>query len=463
VTGGFRPSKLYWSSFVLWHLRRERTLPYRPMETLRSIQRRRIRSIVAHAYRYVPHYRETMRRMGLHPRDFETADDLGRLPLLTKDEVRATPDRFRSVRHPADDDRTVVVRSSGTSGRPFRVTYDATALVLALAHGHRQRLAMAPLVGRTTGYSEATLTRSNGPGLALRRFYETHAWTPGRMELERLHLSVGAPFEQNLARLNEFRPHVVRGYGSYLGAFFRWIRERGIPFARPRLVAYGADSMADTDRALIETELGIPVWSSYQAAEALRIAFQCERRQGYHVSLDAVAVRTIDDHGDRVAPGEAGSLVLSNLTNRATVLLNFKLGDVVTWSQSPCPCGRTLPAIEHIQGRSDDLVLMPDGSVIHGLAAIERMQRVPGVVQVQLIQEGLRRFSVRAVCADDAAWASVHAALEAALSRLVGADAEVRTVRLDRIPPGPGGKVRAVISHCGPRGREEPGPGPAAT
>jgi phenylacetate-CoA ligase len=210
---------------------------------------------------------------------------------------------------------------------------------------------------------------------------------------------------------------------------------------------YGAEGIPDPERLLIEKEFGIPVLSSYQAVEALRIAFQCERRAGFHLCLDDVAVRVIDEQGKTLGPGGTGHLILSNLTNRATVLLNYKLGDVVTLSPTACPCGRTLPTIEKIVGRSDDLLRLPNGQVAHALVVLEDLQTVPGVVQVQLIQEDLRRFVLRVVCASGIDWRRTCQRLDAALRLTIGTDISLEIQRREALPPEPGGKIRAVISH----------------
>jgi phenylacetate-CoA ligase len=203
--------------------------------------------------------------------------------------------------------------------------------------------------------------------------------------------------------------------------------------------------MADRDRSLIEAEYGVPVLSTYQAAEALRIAFQCERREGFHISLDHTAVRVVDASGNPVSPGASGAIVISNLTNRATVLLNYKLDDVVTLGRAPCPCGRTLPTIERIDGRADDLIALPGGHLIHSLAVLAPLHRIPGVIQVQLIQEELRRFLLRVVGVGlDRQQARLG--LEAALCATLGDDISLAIEWVDVIQPEPGGKVKAVIS-----------------
>src|SRR6185369_15829969 len=122
---------------------------------------------------------------------------------------------------------------------------------------------------------------------------------------------------------------------------------------------------------------GIPVISSYQSCEFLRIAHQCERRGGFHLYSDQVALRVIDERGNDVAPGATGEAVASNLVNRATVLLNFRLGDRIALDAARCACGRTLPLIAAIDGRNDDLLLRRSGERVHESTVLRRLYAAP--------------------------------------------------------------------------------------
>jgi phenylacetate-CoA ligase len=205
--------------------------------------------------------------------------------------------------------------------------------------------------------------------------------------------------------------------------------------------------MPEVDKQLIEQEFGVPVLSTYQAVEALRIGFQCEHRRGFHLSMDDVAIRVVDDHGNDVEPGGRGHLLISNLTNRATVLLNYRLGDIVTLGESSCSCGRSLPTIERIDGRSDDLITLAGGDPLHALAVLEKLQGVASVVQVQVVQETLGRFLIRAIGTSISARERAAAELVAHLRSVVG-HAEVSVDWVEDIPRSSGGKVKAVISNC---------------
>jgi phenylacetate-CoA ligase len=439
-------TRLRWTAFTAWHLRRESALPFWPLDRVQALQSRRIRDIVGFAWREVPFYREAMAKARLLPGDIRTAEDLALLPLVSKEEFQADPARFTPIHRRLSG---LAIQSTGTSGRSRRIDYDAAALFLSLVNGHRQRLGMSKIVGKGTGYREAVVARLDGVPYQIRTFYETHAWLPSRWELRRLMISPAETFPQMRAKLQEFRPDVVGGYGAHLGAYYRWVSRQSAGSHLPKAIIYGADRMADADRRLIEEQLGVAVFSFYQAAEALRIAFQCEERQGLHLSLDQIAVRAIDSMGRNVEPGESGEIVISNLVNRGTVLLNYRLGDVVTLGRGPCPCGRSLPTLERIDGRADDLLLLPDGSSIHALAVLNGLQAVPGVVQVQLVQEELRRFRLLIVSQERVEWTSAEASLRSSFAVSLG---EV-TLSIERVPaivPDSSGKVQAVISRCQP-------------
>jgi phenylacetate-CoA ligase len=251
--------------------------------------------------------------------------------------------------------------------------------------------------------------------------------------------------EDNIAAINSFKPDLIYGFGSYIGALFRLAHERRLPMHRPKLILYGADRMADFDRHFIETEVGLPVISGYQAAEALRIAYQCERREGFHINIDHTAVRVLDEGGNPVAPGEKGEIVVSNLLNRATVLLNYKLGDIVTLGHSACACGRTLPTIERVEGRTG-VIQLPEGGIMHESVLFENLQSIEGVVQVQVIQETLQSFCLHVVCQPGVDWPATRLRLEGAVRALLGSAVTQRIMRVDSIPREPGGKVRAFIS-----------------
>lgn len=440
--------RILWNSFTLWHARNEASLPFWSAERLQALQNRRVRSIVSHAYATVPFYREEMDRAGLHPRDFRTADDLSRLPFVTGDDLASAPERFHSRSYTAKNSLTL--HTSGTSGRPKHCSHDHAALFRMMAYGHRQRNVLSHFLGDRLGYREMVVCPHWSVSHQLRHFYAQNTWIPGGIDFKRASLSPEGRIEDNIGRINEFKPDLIRGYGSYIGILFKEAYERGIPLHRPKAVLYGADCMTDPDRKLIECSYGVPVLSSYQSTEFLRIAYQCERRQGFHMNVDHVAVRIVDGSGRTLGPGERGEIIVSNLVNRATVLLNYKLGDIVTLESSGCTCGRTLPLLARIDGRTRDLIVLPDGEVLHALVFMPKLQSAPGVVRVQLMQHGVGHFTVRAVCTADTVWRKTREVLEQVMVSQFGSETRVAIERVDIIRADAGGKIRPFLSECNP-------------
>ena len=442
-------TRLKWAGFLAYHTARERWIPFESESGVRALAERRMRGILRYATARIPYYQEVLRAAGLEPRDVRTLEDLARLPLLTKEELVGEPGLCSAPGR----GEGLEIQSSGTSGRSRTIFHTGASLFLNLAGGYRMRAAMAPFTGRLRGCREALIVRRGSVHEQIRRFYaETGPRLPDGGTGGEFILPPAGDFREELRRLNEYQADVVRGYGSYLGAFYRWVYNTGAELARPKAVVYGADGMPDADRQLIEEGLRIPVFSVYQAVEALRIGYQCPLRQGLHVYADQVHVRVVDGQGRALTPPATGDLVISNLINPGTVLLNYKLGDVVTLSAEPCACGRSGLRILRIEGRNDDVVWRPDGAAIHALTLMAALQKFSGVVQVQVEQKRTDAFTLRVVPCAGQDWPSLARALGEAMRQVLGYAAEIEVQSVPSIPAGPNKKVRAVISHVQPPG-----------
>ncbi len=422
--------------------RAESRLPFLPLQRLRELEARRLRRLVQLACREVPFYARLFTDRGLDVRDIRTAEDLSRLPLIDKLDLTLHPGKFEAARFASQDGLTL--RSSGTSGlfRTFR--HESQSILSALAAGRRQRLVLKRFVGRETGYREAVINRPGHAGQQIRAFIESRTITPRAVELDRLYLSPALPFPEIARRLSEFAPDVIRGIGSHLGAFFRWVSESNTPCHRPRAICYGADAMPPPDRRLIEERLAIPVLGTYQAVEALRLGFECEARQGYHFFPDQCIVRVVDAAGRDVAPGQRGEVVITNLVNRATPVINYRLGDLVTLAAEPCSCGRPTPRLLSIDGRLDDLIDRPDGTRMPALVLIPSLQAVPGVRQVQVEQFETGEFLLRVIAQQGQS--CDFQALRLPFTNLFGPQTQVEIEMVDELQREASGKMKSLIS-----------------
>ncbi len=303
----------------------EHRVPYWPEERLQRLQSRRLQAIIRHAYESVPYYRRTMDELGLKPGDFETVADLTKLPLIDGTMVRLDPEQFASTRY--DDSSRQTLYSGGSSSHVRRAIYwDHGSVLRKLPRDERDRAVLYKLAGRRWGRRQLHIFPPTGTSLAIMPFYDAKAWVSRRI-VERHTFSAEEPYEALVAKLNEFQPHIAFSYGSYAEHFARYLVESGRRAALPRVWRYGGDMLSPSAKELMEGTFGCLIHSSYISTETGRIGFQCERREGFHLNIDLCALRVVDETGRDVPAGEDGEIIVSNLHNRAMVLLNYRIGD----------------------------------------------------------------------------------------------------------------------------------------
>jgi phenylacetate-CoA ligase len=413
-------------------------LVYERPERIQAVRDARVRELVAHAGASVPYYRELWRREGIDPTAIGTADDLERLPLVEKADLNAAPDRFRS-----EDPEAAAAgcfRTSGSTGIPIEACYDADALLTNAALGGRQQAILRAVCGKR----RLRVLRFDVPDPTIRSVEAINSRLMLTWRRKPSVLSIEEPLERGVAALDEVKPDLVLSFGSFLEAFFRRLGSPEALRHRPCAVHYHGDSMSEGGVRLIEDIFGIPVLSAYGAVECFRIGLVCERRRGYHVHADVCHVSIVDRDGRQLPSGESGEVVVSNLFNRTTVILNYRLGDIAALDPEPCPCGRTTPRLVGLHGRVDEILRLRSGTLVHPSRVSNSVKYIEGYRQYQLAQLAADRFELRLVADSDESFARVVSVAVPELERVLeGARVEAR--RCESLVTTARGKLRRVI------------------
>ncbi|MBI5563602.1 MAG: phenylacetate--CoA ligase family protein [Chloroflexi bacterium] len=434
----------WWSVFLAAQLRGQSAFPFKPLAVLERERDRRARAMVAYAYRYVPYYHDTLERLKLRPADFRGAADLAQLPVIEREQLQHTPDYFVSRQRPIS--HYLKLRTGGSTGAPRTVYWDTRGLFLARVVYERERALLAKLTDRPHGYRHVSIGSPLSSGLEIQHFMHAHSLTPGRLVIQRHHLSLFDSPEKNWALIQQLRPAVVQCYGSYLDLLCAYVQRQGEVRHRPRAIVYSSDGLSPATRRWIETDFGVPVFSSYQAIEALRLGFECDQHTGLHQYADVCPVRIVDAAGRDQPIGVSGDVIVSNLINHGTVLLNYRLGDIAAVQPGQCACGRTLPLLSLPQGRSDDWLQLSGGQLLHPQAIRIIFTGEMQVWQYQVVQQSLTHFKVAIVAAADIDQTALLARLTEKFTRTCGADLTLDFTFVDSVPRTAQGKVRPILS-----------------
>jgi phenylacetate-CoA ligase len=245
-------------------------------------------------------------------------------------------------------------------------------------------------------------------------------------------------------RLAEFRPDVVVSYAGTLELLARRLGRADAPRVRPRAVVSSAEPLGPRRRRLVEAAFGCPVFDRYGTREVGVVAAECPRHEGLHVNARHLWLEIVDDDGRPLPPGETGRVVITDMRNRQMPLLRYALDDRAAAIAAPCPCGRTLPRITPVAGRTTDVVLCPSGRVLTEVPFERALEAEGGVEQFRLVQPEPRRLRVELVAPglpDDRL-----AALGATFDGWLASELAVEVVRRERLAPTAAGKLPVIDS-----------------
>jgi phenylacetate-CoA ligase len=422
----------------LRHYRRLKRSQFDSPDVIRSRQWDAIRNLLVHSYGSVPFYRDRFREAGLHPRDFQNLDDLRGFPLLTKTDLRNHGDRLRS--NLFDRNNLLCKRTSGSTGVSVEVLVEETS--------QQFKRACTLRCNEWSGwrFGEPVAMVWGNPEYAKRgwRGRLRNALLDRATYLDTLKMDAEA-LAQFAKKIQQRKPTLIYGHAHSVFLFAEYIRRTGLPGIRPRGVITTAMVLHNWQRRTIEEVFGCSVTNRYGCEEVSLIACECERHDGLHINAEGVYVEVLRD-GAPAGPGEPGSIVVTDLRNRAMPILRSQVGDVAVLTDRPCPCGRGLPRLERLEGREADYVMTAAGELISGISLTENFAlHVPGLAQLQIIQETVKRFVFRIVRGSDFGAESISRIGELVAERF-GSDVDYECEYVEAIPQETSGKYRFCIS-----------------
>lgn len=409
-----------------------------PQARILDVQLERLKNLLSQAGRKVPYYRELFASLSFDPAQVQSLADLQQLPFLTKAVIRANSDALRA------EDASGLARfnTGGSSGEPLifyigteRVTHDVAAKWRATRWWNVD-----------IGDPEIVVWGSPielGAQDRVRLFRDKLM----RTELLPAFEMSDARVDQFLARIRTVRPRMLFGYPSAISHIALHAEKRGVRLddLGVRVVFVTSERLYDHQRAVLERVFGCPVANGYGGRDAGFIAHQCPSGS-MHITAEDIVVEIIDDDGKVLPPGQAGEIVVTHLATRDYPFIRYRTGDIGVLGAESCACGRGLPVLKEIQGRSTDFVIAADGTVLHGLSLVYIVRDLAGVQSFKVIQESLELTRVQLVTDDAFNPDDVRKIVEG-FQRRLGDTVKVEVERVAAIAAEKSGKFRYIVSH----------------
>ena len=257
---------------------------------------------------------------------------------------------------------------------------------------------------------------------------------------------------QFVQRLRRARPKVLMGHAHSIFFFTEYLIEHSVDDIQFDGIISTAETLTPSERATIEGRFGPVVFDRYGCEELSLVASECEAHDGLHVAAEGLYVEVLDEGPDR-----PGRVVVTDLVNRAVPLIRYEVGDLAATMDTPCACGRGLPRLQRVYGRTTDILYAPDGRRISGVSVLDTFViHVPGVQQAQIVQDAIDHLRLRVV-PDPRFGEDTRRGLARAVREVFGPAMRHRLELVERIEPTPRGKYQFSVCEIDPPGR-----GPAA-
>jgi len=414
-------------------------------DALRNFQAAKLGDLLTHAVTNVPFYRDQFDEVTSDP-GADPFKALARLPFLERSHIQSN--QAAMLWH-ASPGGLFPSCTGGSTGEPVRFSLDRRRQ----AFDQAARLRTHRWFGVNPGDRELYLW---GSPIEKNRTDTLKTWRDALFNqrlLDAFNMSDDR-LDEYLNVWDRFRPACLFGYPSSIALLVEHARRRGRELRRERLraVFVTGEVCLPHDRESIENYFGVPVADGYGSRDAGFIAHQCPQR-GMHITAENVIVEIIED-GRSVLIGESGEIVTTHLDAYGMPMIRYRTGDRGRLLPGRCRCGRGLPLMDVVQGRTTDFLRLPDGNVRHALSIIYPLREMPGIRQFKVVQERDFGVVVEVVC-DDRTARVTRESVTRSLRPVIGGDIALDVRFVNHIEPSSSGKHCYVISHV-PQGGTEP-------
>lgn len=408
-------------------------------DELHDLRLKRLKEVLKHAAQYVPFYQRRFADAGFDPEVLQDFADLKKLPILTKADIQTHKEELISTYFGPKDLHSN--RTGGSTGAPLEFFHNSERLDSRLAATMRHNEWAGYRVG-----SKAAILWGHQHDLSL---YTSFKAKVRQAVIDRTLICDSSSFSDAslgdfIRSFKSFKPDIILAYANALAFVVEYCIKRNIKLPRPQAIITSAEVLTDENRQKIEEFFDTRIFDRYGSREVSIIASECDAHDGLHINAENLYLEFLD--GDRdVVTGEMGDIVVTDFGNFAFPFIRYQIGDIGAPLEGQCSCGRTLPRMTMVAGRTTDFLYASDGRRVSGAAmTIYLAAEVPGILQAQIIQREHNNLIFNLVVSDKFDESS-RELMCAKVDHFFGAGMRFSINLVEEIAKEPSGKYRFSI------------------
>jgi len=352
-----------------------------PLASLEQQLVRRLRSLLARATQVVPLYREKYAGQRDWLPRISSAEDLWRLPALTKDELlSAGPERCVDEReHLSDLFRRSTSGSLGPALALYAAGTEAVIHTALLWGGWMERITR-----------DDRLFCMTAPQLEFQHQFVPNMYIPVQMKATEV-----------VDQFRAFQPTAVLGSVESIALLARDLDRHNVPERRNvRLIFPFGQTLTPHLRAMIREGFDGEVFELYGSNESIWMGIECEQHDGLHVPLSQtiVQIAKLNQPDQPSSPGELGEVIVTSLARSTMPIIRYRIGDVASLDSAPCRCGRQTPRLKSLEGRIYDFLMSQSGQLISpGVVCTDLAYGQDAIIDYRIVQRSLSDVCVSIV------------------------------------------------------------------
>ena len=346
-----------------------------------KIQWQKLKILLEHSFRHVPYYKKLFNDLKITPNDIRSEEDFKQLPQLTKRIIQKNyHDLIAENFKPKELNENATGGSSGEMMIFYQDVYrNDLRRGYVLRHDSWTGWKVGEKIALIWGSDRDIPNHRNLKTKMRMKFLERKLWLNAFDLNEKKVIGFAK-------KLQKYKPSMIIGYANALYLFYKFVSNNQILLPSVKGIISSAETLYKYQRTLIESVSGSKIYNRFGCREVGLIASECPYHNGLHLNAENIYFEINNDKKLKLE-NDMGEVIVTDLLNFGMPLIRYNMKDIVKTTNRACECGRGLPLIDKVSGRTSDMIMTKDGSFIHGEYFTHLFYGIPGIKKFQLVQK----------------------------------------------------------------------------